>query len=292
MKIGFLKLSLVLFLFLFLTDSPNAQTNPTYTLTAKKNFTFSSSDSIVFDIYLLHTNSGSTNFEYALGQYYFNFNTNIANGGNLTYKIISSELPSAAVPRNPTIFNNQLRLVTNSVLGAGNGPAISNNSPGTLIVRMSLRTSAATFAAGEGLNLEWRNLSAGNPFTKLFAYVGTLNTEITASSNHFIENLISVNQISSVIPTEFKLNQNYPNPFNPSTRINYVIPERSFVSLKIYDISGKEISSVVNQFQNAGMYEATFDGASLASGVYYYRLKVSSGQTTNFTQVKKMILVK
>ena len=64
------------------------------------------------------------------------------------------------------------------------------------------------------------------------------------------------------------------------------------MSRNVCDINNKEIRSVVNQFQNAGMYEATFDGASLASGVYYYRLKVSSGQTTNFEQVKKMILVK
>jgi hypothetical protein len=284
------KINLILFLILLIVSGKFQQLYaiPEYTLTASKNNNLSSADSIVIDIRMLHTNSASANFEYALGQYYFNFNTGIANGGTLTYIMIDSDLPVAARPRNPTISGNQLRLVTNAVLGAGNGPAISSTSPGTLIVRMSLRTSASSFAPGQNLNLEWRNISAGNPFTKVFAYVGVLNTEITNSANHFMENgLIPVNQISSSVPSEYSLAQNFPNPFNPETKISFTLPESGNVTLKVFDLSGKEIASIVNGKLSAGKYEFSFNGNGLSSGVYFYRISANQ-----FNETKRMILVK
>ncbi len=99
--------------------------------------------------------------------------------------------------------------------------------------------------------------------------------------------LNSVSMISSEIPSSFSLSQNYPNPFNPSTKINYQIKSREFVSLKIYDIQGNEVSTLVNKIMNAGTYEAQWNAADLPSGVYYYKL--FSG---NFSGTKKMILVK
>lgn len=88
-------------------------------------------------------------------------------------------------------------------------------------------------------------------------------------------------------PDKFKLSQNYPNPFNPSTVINYEIASNSNVQLKIYDISGKEVMTLVNELKEPGRYEATFNGSNFASGVYYYKLTAG-----NFTSVKKMFLVK
>jgi len=87
--------------------------------------------------------------------------------------------------------------------------------------------------------------------------------------------------------SEYALMQNYPNPFNPITTIKYGIPERSFVELKVYDILGNEISSLVNQELNAGYYELNFNAASLSSGVYFYQLKAGS-----YIQTKKMLLLK
>lgn len=285
------KIILILFLILLIVSGKfqPLYAIPEYTLTASKNNNLSSADSIVIDIRMLHTNSASANFEYALGQYYFNFNTGIANGGTLTYIMIDSDLPVAARPRNPTISGNQLRLVTNAVLGAGNGPAISSTSPGTLIVRMSLRTSASSFAPGQNLNLEWRNISAGNPFTKVFAYVGVLNTEITNSANHFMENgLIPVNQISSSVPSEYSLAQNYPNPFNPETKIDYQLSRSGNMNLSVYDINGRLVSTIFNGFRDAGYYTVTFNASNLASGVYYYRIEFEN----SFDKVNKMIVVK
>jgi hypothetical protein len=83
------------------------------------------------------------------------------------------------------------------------------------------------------------------------------------------------------------LDQNYPNPFNPSTVISYSIPGLSFVSLKIYDILGKEISALVNEVQPAGNYQINFAADNLPAGVYFYRINAG-----NFNQTKKMVLLK
>ncbi len=88
-------------------------------------------------------------------------------------------------------------------------------------------------------------------------------------------------------PTDFELFQNYPNPFNPSTRIGFRIPEGGFVSLRVYDILGKEVATLVNEELHAGTYETSFSPTELASGIYYYTLNAGSS-----TQTKKLILIK
>ena len=90
-------------------------------------------------------------------------------------------------------------------------------------------------------------------------------------------------------PLSFSLNQNYPNPFNPTTNIAYAIPEDAFVTLKIYDITGKEVASLVNTYQSAGNYSVNFnaDMYHLSSGIYFYKISAN-----NFVSVKKLTLVK
>ena len=85
----------------------------------------------------------------------------------------------------------------------------------------------------------------------------------------------------------FKIYQNKPNPFNPTTTINYQIPQSGFVSLKIYDILGKEIATLVNEEKSTGSYEVKFDGSKLPTGIYFCTIKVG-----NFIQTKKMMLLK
>ncbi len=92
---------------------------------------------------------------------------------------------------------------------------------------------------------------------------------------------------SSGLPSVFELRQNYPNPFNPTTVISYQLPEVSNVTLKVYDILGREVATLVNQRQNAGSYSVRFDGNRLASGVYFYKL--SAG---NFVSIKKLVVLK
>ncbi|NOX18766.1 MAG: T9SS type A sorting domain-containing protein [Chlorobi bacterium] len=88
-------------------------------------------------------------------------------------------------------------------------------------------------------------------------------------------------------PSGFVLYQNYPNPFNPATTIKYEIPEAGFVTLKIYDVLGREVAALVNAKQTAGRYETKFDAQELSSGIYIYRI-----QAGTFTESKKMILLK
>lgn len=102
-----------------------------------------------------------------------------------------------------------------------------------------------------------------------------------------INGLVSVQQLSSEIPFRYKLEQNYPNPFNPVTKIRYELPKQSLVEFKVFDILGKEVAIYVNKLQSEGVYEITFDGKSLASGVYLYQLK-----TNGFTDIRKMLLLK
>jgi hypothetical protein len=87
--------------------------------------------------------------------------------------------------------------------------------------------------------------------------------------------------------SDFALQQNYPNPFNPTTQIRFSLPEQSEVTLKVYNILGKEIATLVNDVKGAGVHEVSFDGTGLASGVYFYTL-----QTDKYTQTHKMILIK
>ena len=115
----------------------------------------------------------------------------------------------------------------------------------------------------------------------------------TDSVKTFYNNAISVglNNISTLIPIEFKLEQNYPNPFNPISKIKYQIAKTKIknqkVQLIIYNSLGQEIETLVNQTQEPGTYEVTFDGSNYASGVYFYRLTADS-----FSEIKKMILLK
>ncbi|GAB6283407.1 MAG: hypothetical protein STSR0008_21730 [Ignavibacterium sp.] len=100
------------------------------------------------------------------------------------------------------------------------------------------------------------------------------------------DGITDVNDDSN-LPKEFSLSQNYPNPFNPSTVINYQLPVNSRVVLKVYDVIGKEVATLINKEQEAGYHTAQFSGKGLSSGMYFYKIEAG-----NFVQVKKMILLK
>ena len=89
------------------------------------------------------------------------------------------------------------------------------------------------------------------------------------------------------IPKQFTLSQNYPNPFNPTTTISYSIPTSEFVTLKAYDVLGKEVAALVNEEKPAGSYKVEFNASNLSSGIYFYKLRVN-----NFTKTLKLVLIK
>jgi photosystem II stability/assembly factor-like uncharacterized protein len=99
------------------------------------------------------------------------------------------------------------------------------------------------------------------------------------------------NEVIVGSPEKFSLSQNYPNPFNPSTKINYDLPYDANVSLTVYDMTGKEVAKLVNEFKPAGYYVADFNASNLSTGVYMYRIS-AVGNSQNFTSEKRMVLVK
>lgn len=126
---------------------------------------------------------------------------------------------------------------------------------------------------------------------------GTANVQLQAGTTHDPVNRITVDFTAIVNPTsvendgeqpnEYFLTQNFPNPFNPSTKISYGIREAGVVTIKVFNILGSEVATLVNEYKSAGNYEVSFGKNELASGIYIYRLTVN-----NFIQTRKMILEK
>ena len=102
-----------------------------------------------------------------------------------------------------------------------------------------------------------------------------------------ISEITGINENNEKVPNQYLLNQNYPNPFNPITTISYQIPKSGLVSLKVYDILGREVTVLVNEEKTFGKYEVEFNGRKLSSGIYFCRL-----QTGDYSLVKKMVLIK
>ena len=123
-------------------------------------------------------------------------------------------------------------------------------------------------------------------------FVGTMTGTSSIIEAGFLADTLLRGTVVSVaeheaVPKEYALWWNYPNPFNPSTTIKYELPKASVVRLSVYDMLGREVSVLLNERREAGVYEVKFDGSNLASGVYFYRL-----QAGDFTQTKRLLLLK
>ncbi len=139
------------------------------------------------------------------------------------------------------------------------------------------------------------NSTSSNPFILTAPSSGTYTVNAGFKSPSFkwgtTSAIINVSGIDEELigtnPASFELYSNYPNPFNPSTKIRYAIPQTSFTVLKVYDITGTEVMTLVNEERPAGIYEVNFDAVDLASGTYIYQL-----QAGNYSEAKKMILLR
>lgn len=126
-----------------------------------------------------------------------------------------------------------------------------------------------------------------NIYTTGTSYKNYPNSGRELLAAKYYQTSIGILQQYSEIPENYKLEQNYPNPFNPSTKIKFSIPKGSFTSLKVYDVTGKEIKELLNEFIPAGTFEIEFSPESIPSGVYFYKLT-----SNKFESVKKMIIIK
>jgi len=138
------------------------------------------------------------------------------------------------------------------------------------------------------------SISASSPMDNEMGFGFNHNFDLEESSNPMelsevwgTQVVTSVQQVGNTLPSSYQLSQNYPNPFNPTTVINYSIPEAGKVTLRVFNMLGQQVVTIVNSQQTAGNYKATFDAGRLASGIYFYTLSAK-----NFNMTKKMILMK
>lgn len=132
----------------------------------------------------------------------------------------------------------------------------------------------------DSVKIEWQS---GNTSVFTNVAVNKFYKAIEGQSN-----LVGISNNTTIVqPNEYKLNQNFPNPFNPATKISFALPKKDFTSIKVFDLLGKEIASLINEEKQAGYYEVNFDGSSLTSGIYFYKLV-----TSNYSETKNMILLK
>jgi len=163
---------------------------------------------------------------------------------------------------------------------------ISPNDGSTLCINYSNNKGAGIYYSGK--------FGSSDELSKLVYIAFPVETisddsvfySLIKNSYEFFDTPVSVSD-EIVTPAKFELMQNYPNPFNPNTSIEYSVPSTEYVSLKVYDILGNEVATLVNEKKDAGSYRVNFDAASLSSGVYFYRIKTGS-----FNQVRKMLLLK
>ena len=191
--------------------------------------------------------------------------------------------------------------------GSLNGIFLSTNNGNSwnsvsALYTFSLAVSGTTIFAGSGGSGIYRSTNYGENWTSinsgstgsynincLFAHGSNLyaGTHLHGVWRRALSEIISIENISTEVPEEFKLKQNYPNPFNPFTNIEFSIPKLSNIKIAVYNMQGKEVAALLNERLSAGSYRVDFDETNLSSGIYFYRM-----ETEEFIQTKTMVLIK
>ncbi|MCX6160855.1 MAG: T9SS type A sorting domain-containing protein, partial [Ignavibacteriae bacterium] len=188
----------------------------------------------------------------------FNY-TVIVRNVNLKW-ITSQETNNAGFEVQRAVFGSEYLVFSKMAFVSGNG---NTNSPTTY-------------------NFTDMNLNAGKYQYRLKQIDNNGNFEY-----HTLNGIVEIG-----IPKKFDLSQNYPNPFNPSTKIDYLLPVNSYVTVKVFDVSGRLVESLVNQNQKAGYYTVSFNASFLSSGMYFYSISAKGENNNNFSSVKKLVVLK
>jgi len=191
------------------------------------------------------------------------------------------------------LFDSKFPGVANRVGNSSSGLSGSGEAlflydiSGRLVDSLTYRDKAPwpAKADGGGSSLELENPSFDNSLATNWAASIGHGTPGTQNSMYVTD---TQQQRANLTPTVFALKQNYPNPFNPSTTILFDIPVQSYVSLKVYDIVGREVATLVDEVKQAGEYSVTFDGSKYSSGIYFYWMETNTG----FVQTKKLVLLR
>ena len=146
---------------------------------------------------------------------------------------------------------------------------------------------AAMYPGADTINGGSSPLDNENPNDFNHTFVLSDNEPLITLWNNWADITTDVKEITDLVPVAFELGQNYPNPFNPSTTIKFSVPEAGLVTLRVFNLLGQEVATLLNSEKTAGVYEATFDASTLSSGIYFYTLEAK-----NFSSTKKMVLLK
>lgn len=183
-------------------------------------------------------------------------------------------------------------------ISTNNGASWSaSNLPSTRILALAVGREIIYAGTGDGVfastnnGTSWIAASAGLTNTPVHC-IAVTDTNLFAGNDDAvfrrpISEITSIGESVSHLPSQFSLNQNYPNPFNPSTTISFTLPSKSFVSLRVFDIMGSKVATVVSEELNAGAYSREWNAAGFSSGVYFCRLESGS-----FAQTRKLLLLK
>ena len=222
--------------------------------------------------------------------------------------LTSNQFPPVAAPNNYLRFNySQAYYLSGTTLAPDSCIIETSTNNGGTWTRLIGMGASTTLSSGTNSSPIMSTVASQAVFTpglasdwgtKVYAMpVGTNKVRFVAKSgfgnNLYIDRItsgiitgVNSNEIT-LIPDKFELSQNYPNPFNPVTKINFSIPKQSPVTLKVYDMLGKEVVRLVNELKSPGRYTVSFDASNFASGVYFYKIEAG-----DFKEIKKMMLIK
>jgi hypothetical protein len=236
-------------------------------------------DSTFFDI--MRTYSDDPNLKYSVATTEdFQVVAESVSGQNLNYFfqewIYGENYPKYTVGWNKTLVGGDIYQISLNIYQSVN----TNPAYYTMPVEIKINTSLGDTIVTLFNNAQTQNFQ--------FQVIGSPTSIVFDPGNWILKDLLGITEVKNEnVPTSYSLEQNYPNPFNPSTTIEYSLPRNGFVKLKVFNVLGKEVTTLINGQVEAGNHKVNFDATNLNSGVYFYRLESGS-----FIDTKKMILLK
>jgi len=223
----------------------------------------------------------SQNTQIIGGLWYVNIHTAASPGGEIRGQLTEGTLPVELSSFTANVFRSNFTLNWSTTHE-------SNNSGFDIERKLSSSTDW----------IKARNVSGNENTNELKNYTfseklgtGIYNYRLKQMTTMETLNIDLSNDINVEAPTSYSISQNYPNPFNPTTKIDYELPFDGRVNIILYDISGKEVSSLVNEVKTAGYFSVQLNASNLSSGTYFYKI-YAQGENENFTMTKKLTVIK